>query len=116
MQVLDKESGTAKSLPFENFKPGDTVEVMAKDFVTAKRSTRYSGIVLAIRKRGLGSNFTILNAIDGEPIEFTFQHYSPLIESVKILEHKFVKPGDKKVRRAKLYYVRKWPFTRFTIP
>ena len=35
---------------------------------------------------------------------------------MQILEHKFVKLGDKKVRRAKLYYVRKWPFTRFTIP
>ena len=35
---------------------------------------------------------------------------------VQILEHKFVKTGDKRVRRAKLYYVRKWPFTRFTIP
>ena len=35
--------------------------LQTKDFVTAERLSRYSGIVIAIRNRGLGSNFTILN-------------------------------------------------------
>ena len=82
-----------------------------------------------------------MQALEGQPVEFTFQHYSPLIESVKvnrlvcvavhilstinfvdrvlvvqIMEHKFVKKEAKRVRRSKLYYVRNWPATRFTIP
>ena len=45
----------------------------------------------------LYSNFTLRNVIDNEPIEITFQLYSPLIQKIEVLKHerrvnKFGKP------------------------
>lgn len=81
-----------KTIP--EFAPGDTVIVNVNVVEgNRKRVQAYEGVVIAIRNRGLNSNFIVRKISSGEGVERTFQTYSMLASS-----------GD--VRRAKLYYLR----------
>lgn len=82
------------------FGPGDTVIVNVNVVEgTRKRVQAYEGVVIARRKRGLNSAFTVRKISSGEAVERTFQLYSPQIASIEVKRR-----GD--VRRAKLYYLR----------
>ena len=52
--------------------------------------------------RGLGSNFTIRNVLEGVPFEMRFHVHQPLLLKVEVLELA-------RRRRAKLYYLRDKP-------
>ncbi|GAB0489500.1 hypothetical protein MMPV_000719 [Pyropia vietnamensis] len=62
----------------------------------------FTGIVMRIRRSGLGSTFVLRNVVDGVAVERGWMTYSPLVRSVELL-------WRKKVRRAKLYYLREKP-------
>jgi large subunit ribosomal protein L19 len=100
IETLEREeiAKLAKTIPA--FAPGDTiiVNVNVKEG-DRKRAQAYEGVVIAIRKRGLNSAFTVRKISSGEGVERTFQTYSPLIASIEVKRR-----GD--VRRAKLYYLR----------
>lgn len=97
VEQLEKEMMKA-DIP--DFRPGDTVVVDVKvkegDRV---RTQAFEGVVIAIRKRGLNSSFTVRKMSYGEGVERVFQTHSPNIAKIKIKRR-----GD--VRRAKLYYMR----------
>ncbi|MCZ2203593.1 50S ribosomal protein L19 [Bartonella sp. A05] len=83
------------------FQAGDTVRVMVR--VTEGTRTRvqaYEGVCIARSGGGLNETFTVRKISYGEGVERVFPVYSPLIEGVEL-----VRRG--KVRRAKLYYLRK---------
>jgi large subunit ribosomal protein L19 len=82
------------------FRPGDTLVVQVKVVEgDRERLQAFEGVVIGKRNRGLNSAFTLRKVSNGVGVERTFQAYSPLIESVKV-----VRRGD--VRQAKLYYLR----------
>ncbi len=82
------------------FGPGDTVRVNFKIREGDKtRVQPFEGVVIAIRKRGLGSTFTVRRISLGYGVERIFPFHSPLIEGVQVLRRG-------RVRRAKLYYLR----------
>lgn len=85
-----------------DIRPGDTVKVYQKIKEGEKeRIQTFEGIVLA-RKHGkeAGATITVRKVISGIGVERIFPLNSPTIEKIEIL-----KRG--KVRRAKLYYLRK---------
>jgi len=83
-----------------DFRPGDTVRVHAKVVEgDRERIQAFEGVVIRIRRRGIGSTFTVRRVSHGVGVERTFPYYSPLIEKVQV-----VRVG--RVRRAKLYYLR----------
>ena len=83
-----------------DFSPGDTVVVNVKVREgTRERLQAFEGVVVAIRKRGLNSSFTVRKISHGEGVERVFQTYSPLIDSLTVKRRG-------RVRRAKLYYLR----------
>ena len=83
-----------------NFSQGDTVVVQVRVVEGSReRLQPFEGIVIAIKKRGLGSSFTVRKISSGVGVERTFQTHSPLIGSIKVKRR-----GD--VRQAKLYYMR----------
>jgi large subunit ribosomal protein L19 len=98
IQQLETEQMQGKSIP--QFRAGDTVSVQVKvkegDRV---RLQAYEGIVIAKRKRGLNSSFTVRKMSHGVNVERVFQAYSPMIDSIEIKRRGAV-------RRAKLYYLR----------
>ena len=82
------------------FRPGDTVVVAVKvKEGNRERIQNFEGVVIAYRKRGFNSSFTVRKISYGEGVERTFHLYSQQIDSIKV-----VRFG--KVRRAKLYYLR----------
>jgi large subunit ribosomal protein L19 len=80
---------------------GDTVRVYAKIQEEGKgRIQAFEGIVIGIKSEGLRRTITVRKISYGEGVEKTFPVHSPSIDRISI-----VKKG--KVRRAKLYYLRK---------
>lgn len=83
------------------FRPGDTVRVNVRIREGDKfRIQAFEGAVIAVKRRGLQSTFTVRKVTFGYGVERVFPSYSPMIESIEI-----VRRG--RVRRAKLYYLRK---------
>jgi large subunit ribosomal protein L19 len=81
--------------------PGDTVKVSLKVVEGDKeRLQHFQGTVIRTRKSVDGGSFTVRRVTYGIGVERTFPFQSPLIQSVEILRHG-------KVRRAKLYYIRR---------
>ena len=88
----------AKALPA--FAPGDTVVVQVKVKEGERvRLQSFEGVVIAKRKRGYNSSFTVRKISHGVGVERVFQNCSPMIDSVEVKRR-----GD--IRRAKLYYMR----------
>ena len=79
---------------------GDTVAVQVKvKEGNRERLQSFEGVVIAVRKRGLNSSFTVRKISHGEGVERVFQTHSPLIEGIEVKRRGAV-------RRAKLYYMR----------
>lgn len=89
-----------KDIPF--FAQGDYVTVMSKVIEGEKeRVQSFSGIVISRKGRGINESFIVRKISYGEGIERNFKLHSPAIEKI-IVERK-----APKIRRAKLYYLRK---------
>jgi len=100
MNLVDKveQQYTNKDVP--EFRAGDTVRVNVKIREGDKlRVQAFEGVVIAIRRKGVGSTFTVRKVSSGYGVERIFPLYSPIIEAIQV-----VKRG--RVRRAKLYYLR----------
>ena len=81
--------------------PGDTVKVTFKvKEATKERLQTLPGLVIKLRKAGNGGSFTIRRVTSGVGVEHTFPFASPLLDKVEVVRHG-------KVRRAKLYYIRR---------
>ncbi|VFP79458.1 50S ribosomal protein L19 [Candidatus Erwinia haradaeae] len=82
------------------FRSGDSLEVIVWVLEgIKKRLQTFDGIVIAVRKRGLNSAFTVRKISNGEGLERVFQTHSPIIHSITIKRRGAV-------RKAKLYYLR----------
>lgn len=83
------------------FKIGDTLQVYVKIQEDEKtRLQMFEGLVTSRKGSGPGETFTVRRVAFGEGMERTFLLHSPFIEKLRV-----VRGG--KVRRAKLYYLRK---------
>jgi large subunit ribosomal protein L19 len=105
MNTLQKiEQDSMKKLAagkrLDAFSHGDTVKVNVRIIEgDTERVQAYEGVVIAIKKAGLRSAFTVRKISHGEGVERVFPLYSPRVDSVEL-----VRKGN--VRRAKLYYLR----------
>ena len=83
------------------FNVGDTVKVGFKIIEGGKeRVQNFEGVVIAKRNGGISETFTVRHLSYGVGVEKTFPLHSPKIAHIIV-----VRKG--KVRRAKLYYLRK---------
>lgn len=86
----------------DQIKPGAAVIVTERIKEGNKeRTSNFKGIVLA-RKHGneAGATFTVRAQVDGVGVEKVYPINSPIIASVKVTS------SPKKIKRAKLYFVR----------
>ena len=94
-----EKSYLKKTLP--NFRPGDTIRIFVKVIEgESERIQPFEGIVIRRRGGNLSETFTVRKISFGVGVERTFFLHSPRIEKIEV-----VKSG--KVRRARLYYLRK---------
>ena len=93
-----EESQLREDIP--DFSPGDTLVVQVRVVEGSKeRLQPFEGVVLGIKKRGLGSAFVVRKISNGVGVERTFQTHSPIIGSIAVK-----RKGA--VRQAKLFYLR----------
>lgn len=94
------EQENYKELP--DFRVGDTVRIHQRIREgTKERTQKYEGIVIQLRGGGMGKTFTVRKiGANGIGVEKIYPIHLPAIEKLEV-----VKRG--KVRRAKLFYIRK---------
>lgn len=81
--------------------PGDTVKVSYRvKEANRERIQILSGLVVRVRRGIDGGSFTIRRVSNAVGVEHTFPFASPMLEKVEVVRHG-------KVRRAKLYYIRR---------
>ena len=83
------------------FAIGDGVKVYVKIIEgNNERIQLFAGTVIARRGSGIEETFTVRRVVSGQGVERVFPLHSPRIDRIEV-----VRKG--KVRRAKLYYLRK---------
>jgi large subunit ribosomal protein L19 len=88
-------------LDLPDFRAGDTVRVHSRIKEGDKERIQvFQGVVIRKRKGGLGATFTVRKVSYGVGVERIFPLHSPNIDRIDV-----VTKG--KVRRARLYYMRK---------
>ena len=98
VEAIEKE-GMKETVP--QFNVGDTVKVGFKVIEgTKERIQNFEGVVIAKKNGGVRESFTVRRISYGVGVERTFPLHSPRIAKIEVVKHG-------KVRRAKLYYLRK---------
>ncbi|PWA82079.1 Ribosomal protein L19 [Artemisia annua] len=101
MQILDKESveqvRTEREIP--EIKPGYIIQLRLEVPENKRRVSTVKGIVIARRNAGLNTTIRLRRLVAGVGVESLLPLYSPNVKEIKVLD-------KKKVRRAKLYYLR----------
>lgn len=81
--------------------PGDNVRVSFKiKEANRERLQVFPGLIIKVAKHNSGGNFTVRRVTSGVGVEHTFPLASPLLEKIEVVRHG-------KVRRSKLYYIRR---------
>ena len=81
----------------DSFQPGDILQVRFKD----RNAEPFAGVLINIRRRGIDTGFLLRGNLTNLGVEMWYKAYSPMIESVQLLQR-----SPKRARRAKLYYMR----------
>lgn len=99
IKIAEEAYATGKKHP--EFRAGDTITVAYKIVEGSKeRIQMYRGVVIKISGHGDKKRFTVRKMSGNIGVERIFPIESPNIESIEVNKHG-------KVRRAKLYYLRK---------
>ncbi len=100
-KVLQKIYETHKREEVPELEPGDTVRVQVKIREGDKeRLQAFEGVLIARNNTGLSETITVRKISFGIGVERIFPLHSPVIGSIQIVRRA-------RVRRAKLYYLRK---------
>jgi len=91
-----EEAEKVKTVP--DLRPGDIIELRMQR-PNKRRLSLFKGIIIAKHKAGVHTTIRVRRIIAGVGVEITFPVYSPRIKEIKVIRHK-------KVRRAKLYYLK----------
>ena len=98
IDLLEKEN---IRLDLPSFSAGDTVKVHVKIKEGEKeRIQAFQGVVISKRKGSSHATFTVRKVSYGIGVERIFPMHSPIIDKIEILTRG-------RVRRAKIYYLRK---------
>jgi large subunit ribosomal protein L19 len=96
--LVEKSTMTS---PLASFSPGDTVRVQVRIKEGEKeRIQAYEGLVIARGNTGGSKSFTVRKISHGVGVERIFLENSPKVARVEVVQ-------EGRVRRAKLYYIRK---------
>jgi large subunit ribosomal protein L19 len=101
MDILQSLEREQMRIDIPDFRPGDTIRVHAKIKEGDKERIQvFQGAVIRKRKGGMGSTFTVRKISYGIGVERIFPTHSPAIDRIEIVSRG-------KVRRSRLYYMRK---------
>ncbi|MCW5965346.1 MAG: 50S ribosomal protein L19 [Bryobacterales bacterium] len=99
--AIEKFQSRFQRTDLPEFRPGDTIKVHVKIREGDKERIQiYEGTVIARNRSGVSETITVRKISFGHGVERIFPIHAPVIDKIE-----FVRTG--KVRRAKLYYLRK---------
>ncbi len=100
MNIMDKINKEHCRDDLPDFKTGDTVRVHVRVVEgSTERIQVFTGTVIARKKGGINSMFTVRRVAFGQGTERTFPLNSPRIAKIEV-------EREGRVRRSKLYYLR----------
>jgi large subunit ribosomal protein L19 len=100
-KILDNFEREQMRVDIPDFKTGDTIKVHAKIKEGEKERIQvFQGFVIRKRKGKTGASFTVRKVSYGIGVERIFPLHSPAIDKIEIVSRG-------KVRRGRLYYMRK---------
>ncbi|XP_008786284.2 50S ribosomal protein L19-1, chloroplastic-like [Phoenix dactylifera] len=101
MGILNKRAVEAaeKERPVPDIRTGDIVQIKLEVPENRRRLSIYKGIVMSKQNAGIHTTIRIRRIIAGIGVEIVFPVYSPNIKEIRVVSHR-------KVRRARLYYLR----------
>ncbi|HUV50698.1 MAG TPA: 50S ribosomal protein L19 [Anaerolineae bacterium] len=101
MQTIEQIEREMMRFDLPAFAPGDTVKVYVKIKEGDKeRIQAFQGVVISKRKGRSNATFTVRKVSYGIGVERIFPFHSPLIDKIEVV-------SKGRVRRAKIYYLRK---------
>jgi len=101
MEKIEQLEKEMMRLDLPRFSPGDTVKVHVKIKEGEKERIQvFQGVVISKRNGNSNASFTVRKVSYGIGVERIFPMHSPIIDKIEV-----VTKG--KVRRAKIYYLRK---------
>lgn len=101
MNIIENLEKEHMRLDISDFKPGDTIRVHARIKEGEKERVQvFQGLVIRKRKGTTGATFTVRKVSYGIGVERIFPLHSPTIDKIEIISRG-------KVRRGRLYYMRK---------
>ena len=99
--IIDNIEKEQMRVDIPDFKAGDTIRVHARIKEGEKERVQvFQGFVIRKRKGNTGATFTVRKVSYGIGVERIFPLHSPTIDEIKVI-------SKGKVRRARLYYLRK---------
>ncbi len=99
--AIEKFQSRFQRTDLPEFRPGDTIKVHVKIREGDKERIQiFEGTVIARNRSGVSETITVRKISFGHGVERIFPIHAPVIDKIE-----FVRTG--KVRRAKLYYLRK---------
>jgi large subunit ribosomal protein L19 len=101
MNIIDRIDARSLSKKVHDFRVGDTVKVMVRVVEGNKeREQAFQGTVIKQNGKGISETFTVRKVSSGIGVERVFPIHSPNVTKIEVLRRG-------RVRRAKLYYLRK---------
>lgn len=102
MQSLDQIDSSQLRSDIPEFIPGDTVRVHVriKESDNKERLQAFEGVVIARKGSGVRESITVRKTSFGIGVERIFPLHATIIGKIEVVKHG-------RVRRAKLYYLRK---------
>ena len=101
MNIIQNIENEQMRVDIPDFKPGDSIKVHARIKEGDKERIQvFQGVVIRKRKGGTGATFTVRKISYGIGVERIFPLHSPTIDKIEVITRG-------KVRRSRLYYMRK---------
>jgi large subunit ribosomal protein L19 len=101
MTILNEVQDQQKKNVIPDFRPGDQVKVHFRIIEGEnERIQPFEGTVIRHRGAGMSETFTVRKISFGIGVERVFPIHSPRLQKIEVIRHG-------KVRRARLYYLRK---------
>ena len=101
MNIVDRIGMEQMKKSIPDFKGGDTLRVHVRIIEGDKERVQvYQGVCIKRVNRGVGSSFTVRKISNGFGVERVFPLHTPAVEKIEVI-------SVGRVRRAKLYYLRK---------
>lgn len=101
MQTIKQLEREMMRMDLPDFQAGDTVKVHVKIREGNKERIQiFQGVVISKKRGGTNATFTVRKVSYGIGVERVFPLHSPTIDKIEVVSHG-------RVRRSKIYYLRK---------